>query len=508
MSTAHRVAKNTMFLYGRMAITVFISLYTTRLILGALGVEDFGIFNLIGGTIAMLGFLNASMAAASQRFMSFAEGTGDKQRQKEIFNVSFFLHLGVAVIVGLALYLFGFWLFDGFLNIPTERIDAARSVYYFMILSTMFTVMSVPYDAVINARENMLLYSVVGVGESLLKLGAALIVVHTMSDKLVTYGWLMMSITILVLIIYRIYCHSHYTECTINFRRYFKKPLFKEMTSFAGWSFLTTSVDMVTFYGLGIILNLFFGAVLNAAQSVANQISGQLSIFSHNMFKALNPVIVKKEGAGDRNGMQRAVITGAKINFSINAFLFIPFILEVSYILKVWLKNVPEWSAIFCQLLLVQILLESFIIPLHSGLRAQGNIKRFSIYKSLSKIILLPIVMFLFHSNFPPYYMYLASITVTIIGLAVTMYYAHVNCQISVRSYLLNVILPCVSAFLVTFIFSLLPRLLIEQNLLRTIITFVISMLLFAIFTYKLTFNSEERQVIKSVFEKTLRRLK
>ena len=216
MSVANRVIKNTGFLYAKMGITMFISLYTTRLILNALGAEDFGIFNIVAGVIAMLGFLNTSMASATQRFMSYSEGEGDSVKQMSIFNVSLTLHMAIALIVAIVLLISGYFFFNVVLNIPEERINSAHIIYYFMIASTVFTIMGVPYEAVLNAHENMLYFSIVGVIESFLKLAAAFVVVYTLSDKLIIYGALTAGITLVSTLIMRGYCHKNYQECVIQ----------------------------------------------------------------------------------------------------------------------------------------------------------------------------------------------------------------------------------------------------------------------------------------------------
>lgn len=285
-STANRIIKNTGFLYAKMGITMFISLYTTRLILNSLGASDFGIFNIVGGSIAMLGFLNAAMASATQRFMSYSEGEGNKEKQKSIFNVSFILHLVISFIIAILLIIAGYFFFNGILNIPEGRIFAAQVIYASLIVSTMFTVMNVPYDAVMNAHENMKYYAIVGIFESLLKLIVAFICVYSTSDKLIVYGSLMACIPLITLTIMRIYCHRHYEECRIDPKKYWNKAIMKDMTSFAGWIFLSTSSSMIGQYGLGVIINHFFGALLNAAQGITNQINGQILTLSNNFIKA------------------------------------------------------------------------------------------------------------------------------------------------------------------------------------------------------------------------------
>lgn len=316
---------NTGILYARMSITMFISLYTTRLILNSLGASDFGIFNIVGGAIAMLGFLNVAMANATQRFMSYSEGAGDKDKQKSIFNVSVILHFLIALLVGIVLVIAGYFFFNGILNIPAERMHAARMVYYFMIVSTMLTVMTVPYDAVVNAHENMLYYAIVGIIESVLKLAVALVVVYTLADKLIIYGLLMAGISLLVMIIMRVYCHRKYMECEFAPKKYCNRPLMKEMTGFSGWNFMNSSITMITNYGQGVVINIFYGTIVNSAQGITNQISGQLGAFARSMLKALNPIIVKNEGAGNRSQMLYASVLGSKISFFLLMFFIFLF---------------------------------------------------------------------------------------------------------------------------------------------------------------------------------------
>jgi O-antigen/teichoic acid export membrane protein len=209
LEAAKRVAKNTGILYARMAITVFISLYSTRLILAALGVEDFGLFNVVGGVISMLGFLNSSMAAATQRFMSFAQGAGDLEKVKRIFNMSSLLHWGISILVFILLEGAGYFFFHGILNIASDRIEVAKLIYQFMVISTLFTVISVPYEAVITSHENMLVYAVMGVIEAVLKLGIALYINYSQMDHLVMYGILMAALSIFLLLVTRVVYHSN-----------------------------------------------------------------------------------------------------------------------------------------------------------------------------------------------------------------------------------------------------------------------------------------------------------
>ncbi len=278
-----------------MGITVFISLYTTRLILESLGASDFGVFNIIGGAIVMLGFLNSTLANATQRFMSYAEGEGNLLKKKKVFNVSIVLHAGVALATGIILLIAMYPFFHGVLNIPSERVFAAKIIYLCTLLSTLLTIVNVPYDAIMNAHENMLYYSLVGIFESLLKLLVAFACVYTSSDKLILYGILMALIPFITLSIMKIYCHRKYEECVFGLHRYWDVSLVKQITSFFSWNFLTAISSLASFYGTGLVLNHFFGTVLNAAQGIANQVNGQLSNFSLNLMKDQLILLLLKE---------------------------------------------------------------------------------------------------------------------------------------------------------------------------------------------------------------------
>ena len=440
----HRVAKNTGILYLRMAITVFISLYATRLTLTALGVEDFGLYNLVGGVIAMLGFLNASMASASQRFMSFAQGEGDLEKIKRIFNMSTLLHLGIAVAVVIIFEIAGYFFFNGLLNIEPARLPIAKLVYQFMVASTLFTIISVPYEAVITSHENMLFFAITGIIESVLKLGIALYITYgslrlpteisfidnhlqitySLFDNLVIYGLLMACLTILMLVIKRIYCHKRYPECEINFKKYHNPSLFKEITHFASWSFLGSATSMISHYGQSIVVNVFFGTQVNAAQGINDQVTGQLASFSNIMLKALNPMIVKSEGAGNRELVLKTTMLGSKIAFFLLMLFYIPAFIEMPYIFNLWLKNVPDYAIIFCRLFFIRSLIDQMFTNLSVTISAIGKIARFQLITSLLQCLPLVLTFILFKYDYPPYTIYIVFIIYSIMNSAILLLFS------------------------------------------------------------------------------------
>lgn len=499
MSTVNRVIKNTGFLYAKMCITMFISLYTTRLILNSLGASDFGIFNIIGGAIAMLGFLNAAMASATQRFMSYSEGEGDKEKQKSIFNVSFILHLIISFIVGIALLIAGYFFFNGILNIPSDRIFAAKVVYGSLIISTMFTVMTVPYDAAMNAHENMRYYAIVGILESLLKLAVAFACVYTSFDKLIVYVSLMACIPLVVLTIMRIYCHKHYEECIIAPRKYWQKKLMKEMSYFAGWNFFSSSATMISAYGQGIILNSFFGTVLNAAQGIASQINGQLQVLSSNMLKAVNPILGKSVGAHNTDLLIKSTMLGAKYAAALYSLVAIPLFIEAPYILNLWLKSVPEWTVIFVRFQLLKTFIEFQFVTLPSSISATGKIKKYSFYSSISNLVQLPVIYIFFKLGYPPYCMYIATIIFgNLLVYGIAMYFANKNYSLSIIAYIKNVLLPIYLSLIITFIIlnALLLFGMSITNVIGLIIFIIISFIVYSLSFFILCSKDEKVQIL------------
>lgn len=482
---------------------MFISLYTTRLILNALGASDFGIFNIVGGAIAMLGFLNAAMASATQRFMSYTEGEGNKEKQKSIFNISFVLHIAIALILVVVLLIAGYFFFNGILNIPPDRIFAAKVVYASLIVSTMFTVMTVPYDAVLNAHENMLYYSIVGIIESLLKLTVALLVVWFAGDKLIIYGILMAIIPLITMTIMRIYCHRKYTECVISPRQYWDKGLMKEMTGFAGWSFLGSMSSMVSQYGLSIILNNFFGAILNAAQGIANQISGQLMVFSNTMMRALNPSIVKSEGSGNRINMLYQSLIGSKFSYLLLVFFAMPFLIEAPFILRIWLNDVPEWTILFVRLQLLRSLIEQITIMIGGTVSAQGNIQSFTKLKSLLNSMPLILTFIFFTFNYPPYFLYISWIIAGgFLGGGVSLYYSKKICGLKYYDFYKIVFIPSLFISLIMFAFGMIPKYLLDESIERFLLVCFMTTISFIISLFYMFLSKQELDWIQSLIVK------
>ena len=507
MSTSSRVIKNTSYLYIKMGITIIVSLYSTRIVLASLGASDFGIFNVVGGAIAMLGFLNSTLAHATQRFMSYAEGEGDLERKRSVFNVSVVLHLFIALVTVVLLLVAMFPLFNGAFNIETDRLLAAKVIYYSLIFSTVLTIINVPYDAVMNAHENMLYYSIIGVFESVLKLTVAFICAYSSRDKLILYGILMACIPLITLSIMKVYCHHHYDECVIAPIRYWDKSMVQQIADFFGWNFLTAISSLLTAQGIGIVLNHFFGAVLNAAQGIANQVNGALSNFSTNMMKALNPVITKSAGSGNTSRMNIATIAGCKYSALLTMLFAVPLSLEVDYILTLWLKEVPNWASVFVVLQLTQSIIIQMASSASTAIYAQGRIKEYAIIKSCVNIMPIILTWIAFRIGGGPVWLYIPMISIWAIGGdIVIVHFAKVLCGMRVRDYIIKVLLPVVGTSLIMLSLGIVPVLMLKECFGRFLLTGLFTTIGMVVSGFLFAISKEERDTIWGILLSFFRR--
>ncbi|RZJ99872.1 MAG: hypothetical protein EOO43_25640, partial [Flavobacterium sp.] len=341
MKSANKVFYNTGFLYGKLLITIFIALFSTRIVLKSLGTEDFGIFNLLAGVIAMLSFLNGAMTITTQRYLSFYLGKGESQKNAEVFKTSITLHLVIGIVIVILLEVLGFFVFDGWLNISSVKIPEAKAVYHFMVISTFFTINAVPYDAAITANEDLLFDSIIGIFEAILKLVIAFYLLYTDYSKLIIYGGLTAGLTVLIRVIKTVWCSIKYPESRFGVKFTYNLKLLKEMAAYASWNLFGALCYVASSQGTAIILNKFFGVKINASYAVANQVNSQTQSFSVMMVRAFNPQIVKSEGSGDRSRMIRLAVQSSKFSVFLLLIMVIPMIAEMPFILRMWLTNVP-----------------------------------------------------------------------------------------------------------------------------------------------------------------------
>lgn len=506
MQAAKRVAVNTGITYGRMILTVGISLFSTRIVLNALGSVDYGIFNLIAGIIAMLSFLNVAMSASTQRFLSFHQGVKDINMQKKIFTNSLFLHIIIGVLIVIGLEISGLFLFDKFLNIPYNRISAAKNVFHFMSITVFFTVLSVPFTALLNAHENMLTIAIVGIIEVVLKLGIALFLTVALTDKLIVYGILTACVSVLSMSIFMFYSLRKYPECTIKGLFKIDKLLITELTSFAGWNLFGTLCALGRTQGLAILLNIFFGAVVNAAYGIANQVASQLNFFSVTLLQALNPQIMKSEGANDRMRMLRLSMIASKFGFYLLAFIAIPCIFEMPMILKFWLKNVPEYAIVFCQLILIGTLTNQLTIGVQSGLQATGKIKLYQAIVGTTILMNVPVSYLLLRLGFPSYSVLISFIFIELFACSLRLVFLKNIAGLSLKEYFervfLKELIPLITIISISYLLSNMRE--IEF---RFLITVAISAISFIIAIYLSGLCEDEKELVNQFLKKISNRL-
>lgn len=401
MIASTRVIFNTGIQYVRNIVTVFVSLYTTRLILDALGVENYGIYSVVGGIVLMLTFIQSSLTGTTQRYLSFHQGKNDMDMQKKIFNNSVITQLLISISLIAILIALKPFIFGGFLNIPYERTNAAIWIYYCMLGTLFFSMQSTPYLATLIAHENISYATIVQMLDTFLKIPVALSLTWFSYDRLKFYAVLMLGIQMLNFLLYYGYSKKKYAETKgINIFS-FDKTLFKEMFSFMGWLIYSTGCVIGRTQGIAILLNKFFGTAMNAAYGIALAVTGQLSFLATSMRNAINPQIIKAEGAGNRIKMLRLSEISSKFSFLLLALVSIPAIIEMRPLLSIWLKEIPEHAVMFCQFVVLANLVDQLTAGLITANKAIGNLRSYAITINTIKILTVPAAYICLRFEFP-----------------------------------------------------------------------------------------------------------
>ena len=489
-----RIAKNTILLYFRMLLTMGVSLYTSRVVLNTLGVEDFGIYNVVGGVVMMFSFLNSSMSSATQRFLSFELGKQDYLQLKKVFSMSVNIHAIIAIVIFILAETVGLWFLNAKLVIPAERMNAANWVYQFSILSFMLTVMNVPYNATIIAHERMSVYAYVSIVEAILRLIIVLALVWLGFDKLKLYAVLVFGVSAIVWILYKIYCKRNFTE--INYHFFWEKSLYKTLMNYAGWN-LFGNIAGVTFnQGINIMLNIFFGPAINAARGIAYQINGTVNGFVSNFQMAVNPQIVKSYAADDLKYMHQLIFQGAKYSFFLLYILSLPILLETDIILKLWLEKVPEYTVIFTKLIFINLLIDSLSGTLIASAQASGRIKLYQSIVGGLLILNIPISYFLLMLEFQPQVTLYVAIIISIIALLFRLYILNLLINLSIKHFFKVVIFSALKISLFSLLLSYFIWTKMDYGFSRLYTTSLLSITLTILSIYYFGLNKNEKKYI------------
>lgn len=508
MSTSDRIVKNTGYLYAKMVISIFVSLLSTRIVLDSLGASDMGIFGVLGSAIAMLGFINTSMAFATQRFMNYQEGKGDLLVKKRIYNASVVIHFFISVFIVVVFLLIEPFVFDYLVKIDTNRLFAARWVYRFSVFSTFFTIITVPYDAVINSHENMFFYSLVGVIDVFLKLFVAFFITITVYDKLIVYGLLITVVSVATFLMMYYYCIKRYEECVFSPKKYFDYKLLKQMMSFGGWNLVGTSSTMLSNYGVNIVVNNFFGTILNATLSVCTQLTSQLLALSTNLMKAANPVIVKKEGSGQRLKMYEITFTACKLSYITYVIIAVPFLLECEFVLNLWLKDVPPYCLQFCQLTFFLKLVEQITTPLNTSISAVGKIKQYNIVISFFQFFQVVLLVLFFILGFAPYFCVVAMIVSALLCSAYKIFYCKKYMSMDYLMFLNSIVIRCLSHSFTTICVGCFIVYFMQEGFIRFFIVCLVTFFFNVFLFYAYLLQSNEREITKSVLINVIEKFK
>lgn len=498
MANNRRIAKNTMFLYFRMMLIMGVSLYTSRIILKALGIEDFGIYNVVGGIVTMFSFINGSLGGATSRYITFELGKKNYERLNKVFNVAFLIHIAIGILIIILAETVGLWFLYEKMSIPANRINAAFWVYQISILTCFFSITQVPYNATIIAHENMKIYALVGIVEVTCKLLIVYLLYLSPLDKLIFYAIMLCLLQVSIMAFYRFYCIRKYKESA--FRVYNDKGLYREMFSYAGADLIGNISVLAQGQGLNLLLNVFFGPVVNAARGIAYQVQGAVTQFSTNFMIAVKPQIIKSYAEGNIDEMMTLVKNSSCFSFYLMWIISLPIMLETNYILSLWLGKYPDNTVTFLKLVLLLCLIQTLKTPRTTVFHATGHLKLTNMVVGSILCAAFPLAyVFLKFGMAPESVFWAANISMAVSEIAsVIILRRYIN--YSIGAYLLQTHGRCM---LVAFVSSIIPVYLFDKFLdpsfMRLITTCLLttSMILFTVATIGI--NREMRIKIQNI---------
>ena len=493
-SSVKKLTKNTICLYIKTFASLIISLYTSRMVLVALGVSDFGIWNVIAGVVAMFSFLETSMSGAVSRFISYDLGRGDTALINKTFNSSIQVHILIAVIVFVLAETVGLYFFKNALVIPAERMPAASFIYQCVIVTTLLTMLKVPFVAVIMGAEEMKFFSIVEILYNVLKLVNVLLLLRYAGDRLVAYGVLNILVTLVVLILYYLICRLKFSFCRIHLE--IEKGLGKKILAFSGFDLFSSVSVVARSQGVNMLLNMFFGVVMNAASGVAMQVQGVVLYFGRNLFDAARPRIIKYYSTGEYEKMGSLINKSSQLTTMVLLLLSVPLIVEIDYVLKLWLSVVPDYASTFCRYVLLFNIMTTAFLPVTIGIHATGRIKWISIMSGMMYILVIPFAYIGYKVGWPAEIAYayniFAAFIVMFINVAIFRRYAKF---FSGKCFIIGV-LKC---FAIGFADYLVVQYLsqqMESSFLRLTISVAVSSLFLLITTYAFVLSREDRELV------------
>ncbi len=489
-----RIAKNTLLLYFRMLFIMFVQLYTSRVVLKTLGVEDYGIYNVVGGIVAMFGFLNAAMTTSTQRYITFELGKGNIERLKQVFATSVNIHIVISIVVVILVESIGIWFLHNKMVIPAERMDATMWVLQFSVISAVIAIMSYPYNAAIVAHEKMSAFAYISVLEVVLKLAIVYLLTIWDFDKLILYAILMTIIQLSIRFCYSRYCVNNFSET--KYRFYWNKTLFKEMLSFAGWNLWGNLAAIMFTQGLNMLLNVFFGPIVNAARAVAVQVQGAIQQFSVNFQMAINPQITKTYATGMLDEMHQLIYRSSKFTFFLLLILCIPVVIETPVILDIWLETVPNYSVIFLRIMIATMIIDATANPLMISAAATGNVKKYQSVIGGILLAILPISYVILKLGGAPWAVFLVHFCVCCVAYIMRLFIIRPLINLRIRSFVKEVILRCMLVTVVSIVLPIIVHILMPQTMSMSLVVIVLSIVCATLSSFYIGLNKHEREVV------------
>lgn len=501
-----RIAKNTLMLYFRQILILLVSLYTVRVVLNTLGVEDYGIYNVVGGIVSFFSFLSGTMASATQRFFSFALGQHDYDKLKRTFSVNLLIYGAIAVIALILLETVGLWFVNEQLHVPAERFDAVIWIYHLSVFMFIATIFSTPFMAIIIAHEDMQIYAYVSIAEVLMKLSVVFLLVYMPWDKLELYGLLTFIVSVITTAIYVVICIRKYSEC--QFRKlYWDKELLGEIVGFTGWTLFGQVTTVGRNQAVTILLNQTFNPVIVAARAIAVNITAQINVFSSNFNTGIYPSIIKSYAADDKKQMFMLLFNGSKITFFLMWVFALPLFLEMDMILKIWLKNPPEFAVLFTRLALVEVLINSISLPIATAARAPGKMKVYELSLGCIQVIIFVASWAVLKMGAAAYSVFVVAILANVMMFVVRLILVRKLIGLPLNPYLRQVALPVSLVTLVSFIPSYGIHLLLPRGFIFTCITIISSIVITAFSMYSIGLDKDLREKVRNTIDNRINRI-
>lgn len=502
ISNNKRIAKNTFFLYIRMIFVLLVSLYTTRAFLNALGVVDYGIYNVAAGFVAMFGFLNSSMINTIQRFFnSEKRGDTNKNNLNNIYITSVQIQVLIGLITVILLEVLGIWYINNKMVIPEDRLTAALTIFQLSVCSLFMLIIQIPYSAAIVAHESMGYYAIVSIADAILKLVIAVILPFVTYDRLIIYGSMLFLVSVANFLFYYVYAKRNFVE--IHYHHSFDKELFKNMLAFSGWNVFDSFAYTMQGQGLNVLMNIFYGPVVNAARGIAYQVQSALSGFSINIAVAFKPQLVESYANQELVRTRNLMYSMSKLGYLMVFLLSLPISLEINYILDLWLDGtVPKDTDIFTILILLNMALGSLNNPITQTVQAVGNIRLYQIIRSIIVMSTLPISWIILKHGAPAYMVFVVLILVNFINQPVSLYLLRKIFSYSYREYLKTIIVPCLLFSILTPILPIFTHLIMKESFVRLFAVGIISLISSVVVSYKWVLSEREKILVKDLFNK------